>query len=79
MDEHVKSLIAVRRTALSGTSLMSCQGQPMDGISELAEYQSIIDKIICERNINRMLQDEIKIYKLEIKQLKWRLQGENNE
>ena len=75
MDRHIENLIAIRQTALSGTPLMSCQGQPMDGRSELAEYQSIIDKIIDERKTNKMLLSEIRTQELQIKELMWRLHG----
>ena len=41
----VKKLINTKRIADGGIATFSCQGQGMDGYSELAEYRALIDKL----------------------------------
>ena len=42
LEEIVKKMLAVKKASDSGKSLISCQGQAMDGYSELANYRSIL-------------------------------------
>ena len=45
VDEVVGKMLAVKKASDSGQALFSCQGQAMDGYSELANYRSILDNI----------------------------------
>ena len=44
-NDVLAKLLAVKKAADSGQSLVSCQGQGLDGYSELANYRSILDDI----------------------------------
>jgi hypothetical protein len=41
----VKKLINTKRIADGGVATFACQGQGMDGYTELAEYRALIDKL----------------------------------
>lgn len=41
----IKRLLAVKKAADSGQALVSCQGQAMDGYTELANYRQILEGI----------------------------------
>ncbi len=41
----IKRLLAVKKAADSSQALVSCQGQAMDGYSELANYRQILEGI----------------------------------
>lgn len=41
----IKRLLAVKKASDSGKSLVSCQGQAMEGYSELANYRAILEQI----------------------------------
>jgi len=45
VDEVITKMLDVKKASDSGQALMSCQGQAMDGYSELANYRSILDNI----------------------------------
>lgn len=45
VDDVIAKMLAVKKVADSGQALVSCQGQAMDGYSELANYRSILDNI----------------------------------
>ncbi len=45
IDAVVTKMLEVKNAADSGQALISCQGQAMDGYSELANYRSILDNI----------------------------------
>jgi hypothetical protein len=44
LEEFKRSLIKVKDAADGKTALFSCQGQGLDGYSELANYRQIIEK-----------------------------------
>ena len=44
-NKAIAQMLAVKKAADSGQALVSCQGQAMDGYSELANYRSILDNI----------------------------------
>ncbi len=44
LRQTIKKMLAVKKTADSGTALSSCQGQAMDGYSELANYRAILEE-----------------------------------
>lgn len=43
-----QELVKIKQTADDGIALFSCQGQAMDGYSELANYRHIVKKIAKE-------------------------------
>ena len=45
VNRVIAQMLAVKKAADSGQALVSCQGQGMDGYSELANYRSILDNI----------------------------------
>ena len=45
VDKVIAKMLAVKEASDSGQALVSCQGQAMDGYSELANYRSILDGI----------------------------------
>lgn len=45
VDAVIGKMLAVKKAADTGDALVSCQGQAMDGYSELANYRSILDNI----------------------------------
>ena len=45
VDTVIAQMLAVKKASDSGQTLVSCQGQAMDGYSELANYRSILDNI----------------------------------
>lgn len=45
VDKAITQMLAVKKAADSGAALVSCQGQAMDGYSELANYRQILDSI----------------------------------
>ncbi len=48
IDTVVRKMLDVKEVADSGKALFSCQGQAMDGYSELANYRNILDNITYE-------------------------------
>jgi len=50
IEEAMGKLLAVKNAADGGTELISCQGQPMDGYSELANYRSILEEYLEGNN-----------------------------
>ena len=45
VDKAIAQMLAVKKASDSGQALVSCQGQAMDGYSELANYRSILDNM----------------------------------
>lgn len=45
VDKVIAQMLAVKKASDSGQALISCQGQAMDGYTELANYRSILDNI----------------------------------
>ncbi len=45
LRQIVKRMLAVKEASDSGKPLVSCQGQAMDGYSELANYRSILEGV----------------------------------
>ncbi len=53
VNKVITQMLAVKKASDSGQALFSCQGQAMDGYSELANYRSILDNISYETQHNR--------------------------
>jgi len=48
-EKVVEEFLKIYEAGKSGKALFACQGQGMDGFSQLAEYNHLVEKIINER------------------------------
>jgi hypothetical protein len=48
LEKRMKEMVDVYKAAKSGKALFCCQGQPMDGYSQLANYNHIIEQWLQE-------------------------------
>ena len=51
-EKAIEKMFVVKDASDSGAALFSCQGQAMDGYSELANYRQILEQYRKEKNEN---------------------------